>query len=196
MRLVRGCLISRESLLCLGGSRFGSFSRIKVLRFAKTGPRPSTDDSPTHLRTESGTIKRMRTIYLFTRAVLVRLWASPYTLLGVLVGLFFLGRPKLVSGVIEISGPGVAWFLNHLPTPAMAMTLGHTVLGQTPAALDITRLHERVHVRQFERWGILMGPAYLLASAWIWKQGGNAYRDNPFEIEAFAVDDCRGPRNE
>ena len=43
----------------------------------------------------------------------------------------------------------------------MALTLGHTILGQTDAALDIRRQHERVHVRQFERWGPLMGPAYL-----------------------------------
>ena len=40
---------------------------------------------------------------------------------------------------------------------AMAFTLGHTVLGQTDAALDISRAHEMVHVCQFERWGPLMG---------------------------------------
>ena len=37
------------------------------------------------------------------------------------------------------------------------MTLGHTILGQTDAALDISREHELVHVRQYERWGLFMG---------------------------------------
>ena len=38
----------------------------------------------------------------------------------------------------------------------MALTLAYTILGQTDAALDISRDHEMVHVRQFERWGPLM----------------------------------------
>ena len=35
---------------------------------------------------------------------------------------------------------------------------------QTDAALDISRDHEMVHVRQFERWGPLMGLAHLWVS--------------------------------
>jgi hypothetical protein len=50
----------------------------------------------------------------------------------------------------------------------MAFTLGHTVFGQTDAALDICRDHELVHVRQFERWGPCMGPAYLGCSLVLW----------------------------
>ncbi len=67
----------------------------------------------------------------------------------------------------------------------MAFTLGHTVFGQTDAALDIARSHELVHVRQFERWGPLMGPAYLGCSLVLWLTGRRAYLDNPFEREAF-----------
>ena len=63
----------------------------------------------------------------------------------------------------------------------------HTILGQTEAALDICREHEMVHVRQFERWGLLMGPAYLLASLYMWLLGKRAYRDNPFEREAYEL---------
>ncbi|WP_417740452.1 hypothetical protein [Rosistilla oblonga] len=133
----------------------------------------------------------MQTLASISIGSLVRLWALPYTLLGVIVGLVLLGRPKLVDGVIEIYGPGVAWVLQRLPVSALAITLGHSVLGQTQAALDLTRRHERVHVRQFERWGFLMGLAYLGASGWLWWRGKDAYRDNPFEIEAYAVDDCR-----
>ena len=65
-------------------------------------------------------------------------------------------------------------------------TLGQTVLGQTDAALDISRDHEMVHVRQFERWGPLMGPAYLCCSLVLWLMHRRPYRDNPFERQAFA----------
>lgn len=116
---------------------------------------------------------------------LVRLWALPYTVLGLAIGCILLGRPQWVEGVLEIHGRWVAAALARLPTPALAITLGHTVLGQSPAALAATRRHERVHVRQYERWGPIMGPAYLLASAYLWCRGRDPYRDNPFEVEAF-----------
>jgi hypothetical protein len=67
----------------------------------------------------------------------------------------------------------------------MAITLGHTILGQSDASLDVAREHELVHVRQFERWGPLMGPAYLGCSLFIWLVGGRPYRDNPFERQAY-----------
>lgn len=65
------------------------------------------------------------------------------------------------------------------------ITLGHVILGQEDEMLVKIGAHERVHVRQFERWGPLMGPAYLLASGWAWWRGGNAYWDNVFEKEAY-----------
>lgn len=121
---------------------------------------------------------------------LVRLWAAPYTLLGLLLGVMLGGRMQVIDGVVEIHGPWVARFLIRLPPRALAMTLGHTVLGQTPEALEQTRTHERVHVGQFERWGPLMGPAYGLSSLYMYCVGRDYYRDNPFEVEAFA-DDAR-----
>jgi hypothetical protein len=65
------------------------------------------------------------------------------------------------------------------------MTLGHVVLGRDQTQLDQTRTHERVHVRQVERWGPLFIPAYLIASVVQWARGKRAYADNPFEREAF-----------
>ena len=56
---------------------------------------------------------------------------------------------------------------------------------QTDAALDISRDHEMVHVRQFERWGPLMGPAYLGCSFVLWLMHRRPYRDNPFERQAY-----------
>ena len=90
--------------------------------------------------------------------LLAILWASPYTLVGLVIGGIGLctgGRVQVRSGVIEFYDGGVKWLLQQFffGEGAMAFTLGHTVLGQTDAALDITREHERVHVRQYERWG-------------------------------------------
>jgi hypothetical protein len=115
-------------------------------------------------------------------------WASPYTLLGLAIGLGLGGRLRWVEGVFEIQGRGVAWLLNRMPVRAAAMTMGHTVLGVDLRLLEKTRRHERVHVRQFERWGFLMGPAYVLASVYLFLRGRDFYRDNPFEVEAYRVE--------
>jgi hypothetical protein len=116
------------------------------------------------------------------------LWALPWTAVGCCAGLFGLatgGKARCRSGVIEFHGGAVAWLLARFPIGPMAMTLGHTVLGRTASALDVARSHELVHVRQYERWGPLFVPAYLLSSLAAWIAGKDAYRDNRFEREAF-----------
>ena len=65
------------------------------------------------------------------------------------------------------------------------MTLGHVVLGKDAEALEWSRSHERVHVRQCERWGPLFLPAYGVASLVALCRGRDAYRDNAFEREAY-----------
>lgn len=123
---------------------------------------------------------------------LVYLWTLPTTAVGLLA--FALAsmvggvRYQVVGGVLEIYGGLITWFLTFctpLKCGASAMTLGHVVLGRDGQLLDLTRDHERVHVRQCERWGPLFIPAYLLASAFVALRGGRAYEDNPFEREAF-----------
>ena len=121
------------------------------------------------------------------------LWASPYSLLGLCIGCLGLlggGKGRLREGALEFYGGPTSWFVSHLPgsIPIAAITLGHVVLGQNEAILAAVGDHERVHVRQFEKWGPAMGPAYLLASAWLWSTGYDAYWDNPFEKEAYAKD--------
>ncbi|APZ93367.1 hypothetical protein [Fuerstiella marisgermanici] len=116
------------------------------------------------------------------------IWALPYTILGLLIGLFGLctrGR-VLRRWPLEFYGGGVEWFLSRLPSDlVMAMTLGHVILGRTKAALDISREHELVHVRQYERWGPFLGPAYWACSLFLWLRGKDGYHDNPFEKEAW-----------
>ena len=119
---------------------------------------------------------------------LAYLWPLPYTLLGIAVGLSLGARFQWREGVIEIHGPAVARILSRLPIPALAMTLGHVVLGCDLAALAKTRRHERVHVRQYERWGIAFVPAYLGVAIILYLRGGDGYHENPFEIEAYQAD--------
>jgi hypothetical protein len=107
------------------------------------------------------------------------------------------GGVSLLSGgvarrrgcTLEFYGGSVAWLLERAPivAGAAAMTWGHVILGRTAATLDVCREHELVHVRQYERWGLLFIPTYLLCSAVIWLRGGDAYRDNPFERQAYRL---------
>jgi hypothetical protein len=119
-------------------------------------------------------------------------WALPTTAVGLVLGAPALvsgGRMQWVDGVLEFHGGFVTHLLSDwtlLEGGATAMTLGHVVLGRNPAALDRSRRHERVHVRQCERWGPLFLPAYGLASLLVMRRGGDAYFDNPFEREAYA----------
>jgi len=121
---------------------------------------------------------------------LAYLWAFPTSL----VGLLFLpdalisGEAKWVDGVLELHGRGTRLFLRRftlLGGGASAMTLGHVVIARDADLLAETREHERVHVRQCERWGPFFIPAYLLMSVVMWCRGKRAYLDNPFEKEAY-----------
>lgn len=117
------------------------------------------------------------------------LWAAPWTLVGLLVGFanFATGGSARRQGrVIEFYGGALARLLSHLPVRPSAMTLGHVILGRTADALDRSRGHELIHVRQYERWGPLFVPAYLSCSAVLWLRGRHFYLDNPFEREAYA----------
>lgn len=127
--------------------------------------------------------------FLFRWLALV--WALPTTSVGLLllvIAVSTRGRAARVGGVIEVHGGLVGWGLERLPFPrgVAAVTLGHVVLGTSPAALIRSRNHERVHVVQCERWGPLFLPAYAAASLWAWLHGEHPYRDNGFEREAFA----------
>jgi hypothetical protein len=131
------------------------------------------------------------------RVVARSLWTFPTTLVGLGLGaacMPFGTRFQFHSGVIEFHSGGIAWLLEHatlLEGGALAITFGDVVLARTPHALEITRDHERVHVRQCHRWGPFFIPAYLTASLIAYLRKQDAYRDNPFEKEAYAMSDAR-----
>jgi hypothetical protein len=119
-------------------------------------------------------------------------WAVPYTVLGLLLGgiaVLFGARMERHSGVVEVSGGRIGRTLARLP-PMLgfaAMTLGHVILAVDRSSLAQLRLHERVHVRQYECWGPFFLPAYLLSSLLQLLRGRHPYRENHFERQAYAV---------
>ena len=112
-------------------------------------------------------------------------WAGPWTLVGLLLSAFF--RRRYVARSVLVA-EGADWPF-RLGWRYRAITLGHVILcvdELDPATFD----HELVHVRQYERWGPLFVPVYLVSSAWSLMRGRHPYRDNPFEVAARAA-----PRN-
>lgn len=115
-------------------------------------------------------------------------WAAPYTLAGLALGvavIAFGGSGQVRQGVLEIGGGALGQWVGRSRIPFGAVTIGHVVLGLDHLLLTRVRAHEQVHVRQYERWGPLFVPAYLLASAIAWLRGGEPYQDNAFEREAY-----------
>ena len=122
------------------------------------------------------------------------IWASPNSAIGLLFlpsVLLTGGEFQVVDGVLEAHSAFIAWILRHctlLPGGAWAITFGHVVLGCDATALAQTRVHERVHVRQYEQWGPAFIPAYLMAAMWGLVTRRGAYYGNFFEREAMQAD--------
>ncbi|MEO8636773.1 MAG: hypothetical protein ABI587_15970 [Gemmatimonadales bacterium] len=130
--------------------------------------------------------------------VLRILWPLPVTLLGAAgagVARLFGARVALHDGVLEASGGPLGMVLHRMypPMSVSAITLGHVVLAQDEACLTRTRAHERVHVRQYERWGFLFPLVYVAASGVALLQGREGYRGNWFEREAEGVEAASSP---
>jgi hypothetical protein len=106
-------------------------------------------------------------------------WASPNTLLGILLALFSFQGPRVAGGVLVFDQEpprGFPWLLQKVFRKA-AITYGHVVLSAVP--LDGRLLvHELHHVRQYERLGPFYIPLYLLV--WVF----TGYRRHPFERAA------------
>jgi hypothetical protein len=120
------------------------------------------------------------------RRVALYLWALPATLVGLLaaaVAVAFGARARVRRGVVEVAGGCLAGALARR-SGFLAITFGHVVLGQDHATLDRERAHEHAHVRQYERWGVLLPALYLAASVVEVLRGRHGYWHNRFEREA------------
>lgn len=107
-------------------------------------------------------------------------WSSPATLVGLALAVAGGSRPTWHSGVGAFVATGVGgasgWVLERAGMGAN--TLGHTIISRHDHLSDRLLAHESVHVRQFERLGLLLYPLYL------WYSARYGYRDNPLEVAA------------
>jgi hypothetical protein len=107
-------------------------------------------------------------------------WSAPLTLVGLGVALLSGARPRWDGArrclvATGVGGPsGAALRL----VGAGANTIGQVVLCRHEQPSGTLLDHEAVHVRQSERLGPLLVPAYL------WLNALHGYRDNPLEHAA------------
>ncbi len=156
-------------------------ARRRAHRQRLDGSRPRRNPRRRVTRRASRSMRRARV----TRTLAIA-WAAPNTALGLaLVALARAtgGEASVVGGVVEASGGVVGRVLGR--GGIAAMTLGHVVVARDAPSLVRTRAHERVHVRQYARWGPFFLPAYAAASLWAALRGRRAYRDNAFEVAAY-----------
>ena len=116
-------------------------------------------------------------------------WAAPLTTVGLGVALLSGARPRwdatrrclVATGVGGPSGAALRL------VGAVANTVGQVVLCRDAWPSDALLDHEAVHVRQAERLGPLLVPAYL------WWNALHGYRDNPLEHAARRGARLTGP---
>lgn len=95
-------------------------------------------------------------------------------------------RMRLLDGTLEVGGGRIGAAIARLPQWMQfhAITLGHVIIGVDEAHLAACRAHERVHVRQYERWGVLFFPLYFGSSVLQLVLRRDPYWDNHFERQA------------
>ncbi len=120
------------------------------------------------------------------------IWPLPITLFGLILASIVQitgGVCKRYGNALEASNGAASrllWLMNPWAN-IEAITLGHVILARDADTAERLRTHEHTHVRQYERWGVIFPLAYFASSAIAVMKGGDAYRDNVFEREAFAV---------
>ena len=134
-----------------------------------------------------GSIPFTRSNMKKNRSFLAYFWVAPVTLFGLVLAFiaYCLGASvKFRRGVWEVAGNSRTPFLHALSSDLDAITLGHVILGRNHGTLTRWRSHEHVHIRQYERWGLLFPFLYALASFKALFTGKRFYWDNVFEVEA------------
>ncbi len=119
------------------------------------------------------------------------LWAMPWSLVGLmtaLVAILLGATARIGEGTLEVCGGRLGEWVTRLPFSLQlyAITFGHVIFGVDQASLSSCRSHERIHVRQYERWGILFVPLYCGSSILQLLRGRDPYRENHFEREAHS----------
>ncbi len=121
------------------------------------------------------------------------LWAAPCTVVGAVIGACLCGlgaSARRVDGVIEVAFADQRHPCARalLALPFAGITVGHVVLAPTHACQAALRQHERVHVAQYECWGLLFFLLYPASSLLQLLRGRRPYLDNHFEVQARALE--------
>lgn len=119
--------------------------------------------------------------------VLKYIWTSPNTLIGLLLAIISLPgstSAKWNDGIFELTGGCIGKAISHWPLSASAITIGHVIIANDEGLLILSRRHELIHVKQFEVWGPIMIPAYMVASVIAIICGKHPYKENYFEKQA------------
>jgi hypothetical protein len=108
---------------------------------------------------------------------LAYVWASPNTLLGLLLGVLSFQSPRQSPGILiyDEKPRGFIWILAKFKRSAI--TFGHVVLSNQRVEGTLLS-HELHHVWQYERLGPLYIPLYVLV--WVF----TGYYRHPFEMAA------------
>ncbi len=133
------------------------------------------------------------------------LWVAPVSLCALPLLPLGLWRAQwqITRGVLEITSPALSMFLHGPWFRAMsggdgfaAATIGHDIVARNSTCMDNCRVHEHVHVRQCERWGVLFPFAYGgagLYAALRARRWSAYYWNNRFECEARAAEGLASP---
>lgn len=107
-------------------------------------------------------------------------WAAPLSAVGLLLAVLSGGRPRWEAqlGCVVVRGVGGPSRLALRAVGAHANTVGLIVLSRRADPDPVLLAHEAVHVRQSERLGPLIMPAY------VWLAARFGYRDHPLERAA------------
>ena len=149
--------------------------------------------------TRCGRQRRFRRSKVYS--VVRTLWAAPWSLVGLLIGVLGLlsgGHVQRKGRVLELYGGCLPTILHFFPfySGSPVATFGQVVLGRR-AGTSMPAACTNGRRRQYERWGLLFVPAYLSCSVAMWFRGKHPYYDNPFELSALresAVYPRVGPR--
>ena len=133
--------------------------------------RPVTIRGHTGITTQaSGSVTTMPTWLGFV-------WTSPNTLIGLVLGLCTFQRPRVADGAIIFDRAPRGLTAVMLRAHRVAMTVGFVILSARPVTGRLLA-HEQHHIRQYEAWGPLFIPVYLVLAI------GYGYRRHPMEIRA------------
>ncbi len=116
-------------------------------------------------------------------------WASPCSAVGLLLGVIPMalgGKAVWKRGALEVTyrqnQNSCGKFAQALPF--RGIVFGHVILAVTDEELCHIGPHERVHVEQYECWGLFFFPAYALSGLWQLFRGRSPYWYNHFEVQA------------